>query len=230
MKLTYFGHSAWKLSGNGHALLVDPFISGNPNPVIDVESSDLACGYILLSHGHGDHLGDAIPLARKWNATIIANFELAMYCARKGAQVHGMHLGGGFDFPFGRVKLTPALHGNVVEDDDGLFPTGNPAGFVIHLGGKVIYHAGDTGIFSDMKLIGQLDKLDVALLPIGDNFTMGPADALAAAEMLAAKLTIPMHYNTFPLIRQDPQAFVAALARKGLAGRVVTPGETVEVG
>jgi len=164
--------------------------------------------YVLLTHGHGDHLGDGIEIAKANNATIIAPFELASYCGKQGVQVHPMHIGGGHDFPFGRVKLTIAHHGSGADlGGDSLAYMGNPCGFLVTMDGKTLYHAGDTGLFLDMKLIGERAKIDVALLPIGDNFTMGAEDAVTAASFLRPEVTIPMHFNTFDVIEADPYAF-----------------------
>ncbi|MFY9377418.1 MAG: metal-dependent hydrolase, partial [Peptococcia bacterium] len=178
-------------------------------------------------HGHDDHLGDALELSKSNKAVIIAPNELALYCESQGATVHPMHIGGSFKFPFGRVKLTPAWHGSAVIKNGQFIYTGCPCGFIIEFEGKLIYHAGDTGLFGDMKLIGE-EKLDYALLPIGDNYVMGPDDAIRAAQMLKAKLTIPMHYNTFPIIEQDPHEFVQKLQKiGGLDGQVMEPGDVL---
>ncbi len=225
-EITYLGHSGFILTAAEHKLVIDPFLTGNP--LAAMTQDEVKADFVLLTHGHGDHLGDGIQIARASNATIIAPFELAQFCGNQGADVHPMHIGGGFDFPFGRVKLTPALHGSAVVDEAGITCTGNPVGFLIELEGKSVYHAGDTGLFSDMKLIGDSAALDLALLPIGDNFTMGPDDALIAAGWLHPQLVIPMHYNTFDVIQQDPQEYVLRLTTAGLQGRVMESGETLE--
>lgn len=224
--LVYHGHSCFSLKDAADHVLIDPFLSGNPNA--DVQPADLKPTHILVSHGHGDHLGDALEIAKANQALIIAPNELAIYCQDKGAQVHPMHIGGSYGFPFGRVKLTPAWHGSAVINDGNITYTGCPCGFIIEFGGRYIYHAGDTGLFGDMKLIGEYYKLDFALLPIGDNYVMGPEDALRAAKMLQAKLTIPMHYSTFPVIVQDPHDFVSKLGEAGLKGQVMNPGQRIE--
>ena len=225
LNLDYYGHSCFSLSDEKYSVLIDPFISGNP--MTPIKADVLQPTHILVSHGHHDHLGDAIGIAKRTQALIIAPNELAKYCERQGARVHAMHIGGGREFEFGYVKLTNALHGSAVITANETIYTGNPCGFIIRMQGLNIYHAGDTGIFLDMKLIGEMDELDCALLPIGDNFVMGPADAARAADMLKAKLTIPMHYNTFPVIKQDPQVFMEMLKEYGLAGRVMNPGERI---
>lgn len=222
-KVTYLGHSAFLVEGSKVSLIIDPFLKNNPKAAKKPE--EIKVGYVLLSHGHGDHLGDALEIAKANNATIIAPFELAGYCASKGAQIHPMHIGGGFNFPFGRVQLTIAHHGSAT--DDGVY-TGNPCGFLITMDGKTLYHAGDTALFYDMKLIGELHPVDLALLPIGDNFTMGGADAVKAAELVNAKRTIPMHYDTFDLIKADPKKFVEELSRKGIKGEVLPVGQSTE--
>ncbi|WDL95588.1 metal-dependent hydrolase [Alicyclobacillus sp. ALC3] len=227
MKISYHGHACFTVEEGGHALIIDPFLSGNGKA--DLAPGDVKVEAILLSHGHGDHVGDTEEIARANHATIIAPFELAMYFGRKGFNVHPMHLGGGHAFDFGHVKLTLAFHGSGIELDDHIEYAGNPCGFLITMGGKTFYHAGDTGLFGDMKIIGDRNHIDVAALPIGDNFTMGPDDALLAAEWIGAKKVIPMHYNTFDLIAQDGQAFATALSDKGLEGVVLQPGGTLEV-
>jgi L-ascorbate metabolism protein UlaG (beta-lactamase superfamily) len=200
--LTYYGHSTWALETKGTTILIDPFFTGNPQA--SVTAGDVRANFIILTHAHGDHYGDTVEIAKRTGATLISNFEIVNYCQKQGvANVHPLHLGGGYAFPFGRVKLTVAHHGSSFPD--GTYG-GNPAGVVIEFEGKRLYDAGDTALFSDMTLIGQ-PGLDVALLPIGDNFTMGPDDAAAAAKFLRARTVIPEHYNTWPVLTQDPEAF-----------------------
>lgn len=226
MKVTYHGQSCFILEHDEHRIIVDPFLSGNDKAVIS--SDDVDVSYVLLTHGHGDHVLDAEAIARKNNATIIAPNELAGFYGAKGLNVHPLGTGGKFDFPFGRVKVTLAFHGSGIETENGLVYVGPPVGFLITMGGKTVYHAGDTGLFGDMKILGELNQIDVALLPIGDNFTMGPDDALIASEWLRAKTVIPMHYNTFPLIAQDGDAFVHDLKSKGIAGIALKIGEMAQ--
>jgi L-ascorbate metabolism protein UlaG (beta-lactamase superfamily) len=186
-------------------------------------------GYVLLTHGHGDHLGDGISIAKKNNATVIAPYELATYCSNVGCQVHPMHIGGGYDFPFGRIKLTTAHHGSGADlGDKALAYMGNPCGFLVTIGDKTVYHAGDTALFMDMKLIGEMNTIDVALLPIGDNFTMGIPDAVKAVEFLQPRLSVPMHYKTFDVIDADPIEFRRQVESMGLAARVLEVGESME--
>ena len=200
--LTYYGHATWGLESKGTTILIDPFFTGNPQT--SVTAGDVRANFIILTHAHGDHYGDTVEIAKRTNATLISNFEIVSYCQKQGvANAHPLHIGGGYAFPFGRVKLTVAHHGSSFPD--GTYG-GNPAGVVIELEGKRIYNAGDTALFSDMSLIGQAG-LDLALLPIGDNFTMGPEDAAVGAKFLRARTVIPQHYNTWPVIVQDPEAF-----------------------
>ncbi len=225
--LTFLGHDAFLLEHESYRLIIDPFLQGNP--VATVKHNDVDVNYILLTHGHGDHLGDGIEIAKRTGATIIAPFELATYCGKKGCEVHPMHIGGSHLFPFGRVKLTIAHHGSGADlGGDALSYMGNPCGFLISLDGKTVYHAGDTGLFLDMKLIGELDDIDVALLPIGDNFTMGIDDAVKAVEFLNAGLAIPMHYQTFDVIDTDPNEFKQKVERIGKSVRVLEFGERIE--
>ncbi len=172
---------------------------------------------------------DALKIAKESDATIIAPFELATYCENKGAKVHPMHIGGGFNFEFGRVKLTQALHGSAVFDGDKIIYTGNPCGFLLMINGRTLYHSGDTGLFSDMKLIGELNKIDIAMLPIGDNFTMGVDDAVYAVDLIKPELAIPMHYNTFGYIMQDPEEFTKKNGNKGYRGMVLEVNKEYEL-
>lgn len=204
-RVQYLSHSAFQVECGGKCLLIDPFFTGNPKA--PSHAKDIRPDYILISHGHSDHVGDAIRIAKSCGAIIIAPFELAIWCGNQGAKIHDMHIGGGWDFAFGRVKLTIAHHGSATGPDEQLQYSGNPCGFLITSEGKTLYHAGDTGLFYDMKLIGEMNTIDLALLPIGDNFTMGVTDAIKAVEFLRPKQVVPMHYNTFDLIKADPAAF-----------------------
>ena len=226
-ELTYHAHASYSLSDDRHDLLFDPFITGNP--LATISADDLHPDYILLTHGHSDHIGDAVPIARRSGATIIASFELANYCAAQGAETHDLGIGGAYNFPFGRVKLTQATHSSSITTDDGtIVYLGNPAGIIVRFDGKTIYNTGDTGLFGDMALIGRLEKPDVVIMPIGDNYTMGIDDAVEAVRMIGAGTVIPVHYNTFPVIEQDPNEFadkVGDLARCV----VLKPGEAVRL-
>lgn len=226
MKITFGGHSCFLIEFAQHKILIDPFLTGNP--LAGLQTERVEADYILVTHGHGDHLGDTIPIAKRSKATIIAPYELAVYCQMQGLTAHTMHIGGSWQFPFGKVKLTPALHGSAVIDEHGITYTGNPCGFLIQAEGKTLYHAGDTGLFGDMNMIGRSTPVDLAMLPIGDNFVMGPDDAVEAAKFVQAKQVIPIHYNTFDVIRQDPLVFKEKLS--GIAEcTVMNPGESMDI-
>lgn len=221
MKLTFYGHACFRLSQGNTSLLFDPFLTDNPFGTAKPE--DMECTHILVSHGHFDHLGDAISIAKRTGATIISTAEIAGMCGEQGCKTHAMHIGGKHSFEFGYVRITPAFHGAGA-------PGGHACGFIVKYNDKTVYHTGDTGIFGDMQLLGRLENIDCALLPIGDNFTMGPSDATEAAAMLKPKLVIPMHYNTWPLIAQDAAAFKRQVEEQhAIPVRIVNPGETIEL-
>ncbi len=224
LKATFLGHSCVMATDGKYNIIIDPFLTGNPQATIKPE--DVKVDFILLTHGHSDHLGDSIPIAKANKAIIIAPNELAVYVSQKGAEAHNMHIGGAHDFPFGRVKLTIAHHGSAAED--GLVYTGNPCGFLVTMGGKTMYHSGDTSLFYDMKLIGDMNKIDLAFLPIGDNFTMGITDAVKAVEFLHPRKVVPIHYKTWPVIDVEPVDFVNKVKGSGTEAVIVEPGQSIE--
>lgn len=222
LKLTWYGHATWGIDINGTEVLIDPFFEGNP--VASTTADKVNPEYIIVTHGHGDHVGNTVEIAKRTGATVVANAEIATWLAKKGvSNVHPQHIGGGFHYPFGYVKLTIAMHGSMLPD--GAYG-GMPAGVLIDTGTKKVYHAGDTGLFASMQLIGD-EGLDVAILPIGDNYTMGPDDALRAVKLLRPRVVIPMHYETWDLISQDPHAWAERVREETETEPVVLPvGET----
>ncbi len=203
--LTWYGHSAFKLEADGHAVLIDPFITGNP--VATVGAGDVNAETILLTHAHNDHVGDTVEIAKRNDATVIATAELAAWVGNQGVNnAIGANHGGTVKFAGGSTKFVPAWHTSSYSTDDGNVAPGVPAGHVVRFGGKTMYFAGDTCLFLDMQLIGE-EGLDVAVIPIGDHFTMGPNDAARAVSFLKPGAVIPCHYNTFPPIQQDPAQF-----------------------
>lgn len=229
MKATYHGHSVVTiLTDNGMNLLFDPFITGHA--ACDLDVNTVEADYIFLTHAHSDHFGDTIEIAKRTGATVITTVEIAEYLSSKAIKAHGMQPGGGFNFEFGRVKLTPAIHGSSLKlHPDDATPTtlGLASGILVTINDKTFYHVGDTALYSDMKLIGDMNTIDLAFVPIGDNFTMGPEDAAVATKWLKARQAVPIHYNTFPMIEQDPNVFVELLD-KGV-GKVLIIGESIEL-
>jgi L-ascorbate metabolism protein UlaG (beta-lactamase superfamily) len=224
-ELTWLGHGAFSFELDGYTVLIDPFLSDNPAASCgpDVLEPD----FILLSHGHGDHFGDLMSIAQRNDALVISNFEIATYLGDKGLRTHAQHLGGGHNHPFGYLKLTLALHGSGLPD--GSYG-GNPAGFLLTTrAGEKIYFACDTGLFGDMQLIGE-EGIDLATLPIGDNFTMGPDDALRAVKLIQPKHVIPVHYNTWELIAQDPHAWAERVnTQTNAQAHVLNPGDSFRI-
>ena len=215
-KLTWYGHATLGLETGGYKIIVDPFFSGNPAASISADAVE--ADFILVSHGHGDHIGDGIEIAKRTGATIISVNEIAVWAGNQGVKSHGQHLGGGFKHPFGYLKLTLALHGSALPDGSN---GGNPCGFLLTTNdGQKIYLAQDTGLFGDMKLIGE-EGLDLAVVPIGDNFTMGPDDALRAVQFLQPKVVIPIHYNTWDLLAQDENAWAERVQKETSTKAVV---------
>ena len=225
--LIYHGQSCVEIHAQQANIIVDPWL--DENPMADIRADDVQCDVILVTHGHSDHVGDAVKIAQRTAATVVSTYEMTFYLERKGLTVHGMHVGGAHQFPWGRVKLTPAAHGGLVDIEECTHTT-VPCGFTVTVDGQTIYHAGDTGLMSDMALIGRLNDVAVAVLPIGDNFTMGPEDAIEAVKMLSPRVVVPMHYDTYDLIKQDVEQFARNVEEStDSACTILRPGEQLDV-
>lgn len=229
MEIVYHGHSCVQLGSKGKSLIIDPFLRGNELAVTKVD--DIKTDAVLLTHAHLDHILDAEPVAKNNDAPVVAIVELATYMSWKGIKTVGMNMGGTYDLGFAQAQMIQAFHssGIVIEEEHRIMYAGMPAGFIIRAEGYTILHAGDTCLFGDMKMYGELNQIDVAFIPIGDHYTMGPKDAVQAAEWLGAKLVVPIHYNTFPAIRQDSEAFIRLLEERGMKGKVLAPGEKLSL-
>lgn len=223
--VTFLGHGTFQIDTAGKCVVIDPFFTGNP--AASVAADDVSPDFIVITHGHGDHVGDAVEIAKRTGALCIANFEITEWLKSQGVEnVHPQHIGGAHAHPFGTLKLTIAHHGSMLPDGSN---GGNPCGVIIKTEDGVIYHAADTGLFSDMRLIGE-EGIDLAIVPIGDNFTMGPDDAVRAVKMLQPKRVIPDHYNTWPLIEQDAQAWASRVSTETDAEPLVlAPGESCDL-
>src|SRR5437588_232490 len=226
-RLRWLGHACLYLESGGHKILIDPFLTGNPAAA--AKADEVAADFILVSHGHDDHVGDTVAIAKRTGATVISNYEISVWLQDKPGlkKVHGMQHGGSHRFPFGRVKLTLAFHGSALPDGSN---GGNPCGFHLFFDdGTTVFDAADTGLFGDMRLIGE-EGIDLALLPIGDNYTMGPSDALRALALLKPGRVVPIHYNTFDLIKQDALAWASDVRAARLAEPIVMkPGEWLRI-
>ncbi len=227
MEATFLGHSAVRLSDGQTTILIDPFLTGNPQATLKPEEVD--ADYIVLTHGHGDHVGDTVAIALRTKAICVATYELALWLQSQGCEVHPMGIGGASDFPFGSVRYTIAHHSSGAGELGDRY-VGNPAGVIIDLGAKLIHHAGDTALTYDMKLIAERFEIDLAFLPIGSNFTMDIDDAVTATGFIQPKRVVPVHYNTWPPIAADPEEFAEKVRARTKAEPVVlAPMESIKI-
>jgi len=225
-KITWLGHGTFQIETAGKTIIIDPFFTGNP--AASISADKVKADFIIISHGHGDHVGDCVAVAKRTGAKVIANYEITEWLAKQGVtNTHAQNTGGSFDHGFGKVKLTIAFHSSMLPDGSN---GGDPSGILLKLADGNIYHAADTSLFSDMKLIGE-EGIDVAILPIGDNYTMGPDDALRAVKLINPKRVIPDHYNTWPPIAQDANAWAKRVKAETSAEPIVLkPGESWQLG
>ncbi len=217
LTFNYYGHACFQLDDGNYKLLFDPFLTGNP--LASIKPDDVKADYVLITHAHGDHVGDGYEIVKNNNATAIGIPEITDFGGENVKSIN-MNLGGTLNLPFGFVRMVPALHSAGIAG-------GVPCGYVVGIGGKVIYFAGDTALFGDMKLIGERDKIDYAILPIGDHYTMGIEDAAKAVEFLGAKNVIPVHYNTWDVIKQNPEDFKKLVKNANVY--IVKPGESLNL-
>lgn len=221
VKFSYYGHAAFLLDDGQHKLLFDPFLTGNP--AASIKADEVECDYVFVTHAHSDHVGDTPEIVRRTKAEVIAIPEILHFVPEDMITTHPMNIGGSINLPFGRVRMVFAQHSSGIQG-------GIACGFVVYIGGLVIYYAGDTALFSDMKLIGQKDNLDYAILPIGDNYTMGLEDAALAAQLLNVRHVIPVHYDTWPVIKQDVARYKELTESMSRARvHIIKSGETMEL-
>lgn len=227
MKVEYLGHSVLLIETNQKNIIVDPFVKGNPQCPISL--NDLPkIDYVLVTHGHSDHLGDTVEISKRDDAIAISNFEICEYLETRGIKTHAMHIGGSFNFDFGSVKLTPAFHGSSINEGKNVLYAGMPSGFLINSNGKKVYHAGDTGLTLEMQLLRE-EMVDVAFLPIGGNFVMDASDAVRATSFIMPKVVVPIHYNTWDVIKSDAEKFKVDVEKLNVQCVVMKPGEWMEI-
>ncbi len=225
IKITWLGHAAFMLEGS-KKVLIDPFI--DDNPLAPVKSSELEPDLIAVTHGHLDHLGDTVKIAKRCNCPVVCIYELSRYLDKFNVEAIGINIGGSVVVKDVKFTMVKAIHSADLVRNGEIVSLGSPVGFIVTLDGVKIYHTGDTDVFYDMKLIGELHSPDIMLLPIGDRYTMGIDGAIKAIELVSPKYAIPMHYNTFPVIQQDPQKLLEKVKALNLKTEVVIlkPGET----